>query len=1499
VSGKLEAFIRIFVEIDLFLFSARFEFTVINITLLELDNITAELCEPPDPVLATNIGEGVLRLNMGPNAEHRNHLEGETQEKFVVRQLGPGTVQVSAFGYDQVYDGVSKVVGDAGTDKDTVRFDPGSAQSVDAQGNIVATEIPFTIPTEVCGGPGDDKLSGGEGPDIFVGDGGQNSSIGDEWHCLTGELGTDGDDQLGGLGGGDTFWGGGGADLISGDAGNDVAHGGSGNDTINGGIGADELHGDGGDDNIKGGADVNPALDSSTPANDTIRGGSGADTIDGDFGDDDIEGGSGDDVIVGGFGNDTIKGDGDQDIIFGNDGDDVLLDGGAGDDIVLGMAGDDTIRGGPDDDNLIGGEGDDDIDGGGGKDVILGDLGTINRAPDPATSSLAPDPGKPLVTLTPSTLAAGDTVLAGGDDTDVIWGQEGDDTIRGGAGDDELHGNDGVDTMSGDAGADTMFGDAGDDLMYGDNGSASNGCNDLGDNIRGGTGADTISGDADADRLFGDAGDDTIYGDALSPHEPCDGADTIYGGPHDDYAFGNGKGDTISGDGGIDRLVGGSVQSGEDDGADTIDGGQQDDVITGDNATITDAATPNGMLVRLRLDGKGAGDTIDGGAGADRIYGQAGGDTIHGGTQNDVIEGNAGNDTIAGGPGADDLIGGGSANDGVIDDDRVGDGLADDADTIDGGDGIDYIAGDNALVSRNLPASGRAAIELFDIAVAGGPAVPSTVHGADTIGGGSANDLIFGQGSGDVIHGDGGDDYVEGNDGDDSIYGGGGDDDLVGGGSANDGVIDADRVGDGLLDVGETLIDGGDGEDWITGDNALVDRNIPIGAPAPIRLFDVATTTSPAAAGTGGGEVLITGGDGPDWIFGQTGDDTIHGDAGTDYIEGNDGIDEIHGGGDDDDIVGGGSANDGLIDADRVGDGLLDDGEQIVTGGDGEDWITGDNALVNRNRPAAGRAPIELFDVQITGGLSISPDVSGGDLLQGNAGDDRIFGQGNGHQPATQTDPTDGRNNDFIMAAPGSADFDRATGTADEDGGAAWLGDVILGGVGDDELEGNHGNDLIFGNGDGVPGHDEDDITGGGSADDGKIDDDRLNLGAGLLDGHDTIHGDDGLDDAGDDDVIVGDNAWIVRLATKQVGDGPAVGIDPTEIDQYDRDARMTQVKPAAGTFGNDFIAGNGGNDELYGQDGDDAVEGGWGSDAIVGDLGKVTTNLLGVGDDDGVCGTPGTISPNEPFVRVAVCQPGTLFRLVQLYAYDDAPGAPTPVTGSDVLLGGDGDDWIHGGAGSDLINGDGDGLSEIVPDPALGYTSTIEDPNPDTADKDRIFGGDSNGTGTVDPVLGGDGDAIWGGRGDDHTYGGHGDDMLEVRPDDIFPATWAAWGEADVESYHGVDFVYGGYDQDAMQGNVADNGPVTGDRLFDWVGAYNIYYLCPATYGAYVSIRDQSPAIISYFQQQAATDGAYQVTTKGSSGYDELAMVFKPDVKNNANPIYPGTPGHFFCVGP
>ena len=1641
VSGKLTAFVRIFVEIDLFLFSKRFEFTVVNITLLELDNITAELCEPPEPVLGVVDGAGVLTLNIGTNAGNRGFAEDEPDEKFIVRQLDDDSVLISAFGFEEVRDGVTLIIGDAAGGNDSVQFEPGSIESVeiiDGEETVVSEEVEFVIPTVVCGGPGDDKLSGGNGVDRLGGDG-SLVQVDGQWTCSTGEAAGDGLDEIGGNGGGDVIWGHGEVDNLNGGSGDDEIDAGGGNDQANGDLGGDTIDGGPGDDILKGGADADPLnfdIDPSTPvidlppsdfSDDIIDGGIGDDTIEGDWGDDIIDGGDGDDVIVGGFGNDTVDGGADQDTIYGDDGDDPLS-GGTGDDVIFGMRGDDTIDGGEGNDNLIGNEGDDDIGGGPGLDIILGDSGTINR--NPLQGDLAPsDPALPLVTLIASTGAAGDTILDGGDDDDVIYGQSGDDTINGGGGNDLMFGDVGVDTMSGDAGEDTMFGDNDADVMYGDNSIASNGCADGNDTMRGGPGADTMSGNAGADDMRGDSGSDTMYGDAVIANEPCDGVDTIRGLADGDDIWGNGKGDLIQGDGGNDQVVGGNRQPGVPDGADSIDGNAGDDVIAGDNADITDAggSAPDQWLVELYVDDQGEGDTIGGDDGDDRIYGQVGADALDGDAGADSIEGNDGGDTIDGGAHDDDLVGGSSALDGVNDDGRNGDGALDAADTIDGGNGVDFIAGDNAWISRNVAGGAAAPIWLFDVGTVGSPASPGT-SGADTISGDADGDQIFGQGDADIIGGDGGDDYIEGNDGDDTIDGDAGNDDIVGGGSANDGVIDADRVGDTLLDVGETLISGGAGVDYIAGDNALMSRVVPSGAPADVVLFDVETVTIGAMPGTGGGEALIDGGSGDDLIFGQTGDDTIEGgpdqdyvegnngedaidggsgdddlvgggsavdgvidddrsgngllddgdditgnggqdwltgdnalvnrnvaatgrapielfdvefydylsdvrvtspqtggadtitgdggndrlfgqtddddlDAGTgdDYVEGNNGVDTIVGGVGDDDLIGGGSADDGVIDGRRIGNTLLDEGENVVTGGVGDDWITGDNALINRNVPAENgpsgpeRAPIELFDVQTSTGPTVAGDVSGGDLLQGGDDEDRIFGQGNGFQPADQTDPVDGRNNDFNGAAEGSADFDRLAGTADEDGShqAGWLGDTIVGGGADDEIEGNHGNDLIYGDGgDTDAANDgEDDIAGGGSADDGKIWDDlRVMNGAHLLDGSDVIHGDDADATEGNHDGVVGDNGWVGRTGLTIAGDGPeGVAITITE-----RLVTMVDSLPDAGTFGDDYVAGNGGHDELYGQAGDDTVEGEWGSDAMVGDLGRVTTELLGDGDANALCGEPDFLEPRQPFVGEDICVDGTLFRQVLLYGFDDTQiGA---VEGSDVMLGGDGDDWMHGGAGADLLQGDGDGGAEIV-DPDAAYTTDVTDPNPASADKDRIFGGDSNGRGTVDPVLGGDGDASWGGRGDDYTWAGNGDDMIDVRPDGLYPATWAAWAEADVESYHGVDVSYGGWDQDAAQANVAANGPIAGDRILDWAGVYNISYLCPATYGAYVTVRGQPPSLIQWVIDLAEASGAIEPGTPGTSGYNEVAMVYKPDVQQNTNPIYPGTPGHFSCT--
>ncbi len=152
----------------------------------------------------------------------------------------------------------------------------------------------------------------------------------------------------------------------------------------------------------------------------------------------------------------------------------------------------------------------------------------------------------------------------------------------------------------------------------------------------------------------------------------------------------------------------------------------------------------------------------------------------------------------------------------------------------------------------------------------------------------------------------------------------------------------------------------------------------------------------------------------------------------------------------------------------------------------------------------------------------------------------------------------------------------------------------------------------------------------------------------------------------------------------------------------------------------------------------------------------------------------------------------------------------------------------IHGGAGDDIVHG-GQG-------------------------DDFLFGDDGR-------------DAIWGGDHDDHAWGGYEGDSIDVLPrtteetgiavDD--PITWFFFAPDDPDTvdnpatearegydgYRGFDIIYGGWGQDAMQANEGDNGPVEGDRLVDWVGAYNAYYLCPATYGEFVSTRQMSPSLL------------------------------------------------------
>jgi Ca2+-binding RTX toxin-like protein len=1536
VEGKLSAFLSASIRIGFSFFSKTFRKNIARVTLLDF---TADLCEPKKPNLANpedknGDGKKDLVLNMGLHANRRGVAELEDNEKFVVRQLNPeGTrFSISAFG---VYEeesieagGIVWASGDNSRGKkenigdDEISLEPG----VDSDSNPVT----FTVTAVISGGLGNDQIRGGTG----------NDRIG----------GGDGDDKVSGGGGNDILYGDSGDDVLDGEAGNDTIFGGAGNDVITGGPGVDVLNGDAGDDEIDGGPGTNSLTAGPGPnpdLSDTITGGPGKDTIDGNFGDDRlfgdeqyvageeqltcqadgvtpgpnadlVTGGPGADLLFGGLGNDVLAGEQGADILCGNGGDDTLdgddesvetddgddtLSGGSGADKLHGRGGHDTLKGDGENDTLFGGDGSDDLFGGDGRDVLrgqagndilLGDIGSIG-----AHQAAAHDGTVESVTklVDPSSVAAMGMI----DCNDV--GTEGGNA-------DCLFGGDGRDFLFGEGGHDKLFGDVGEDYLEGNAGD---------DEMRGGREADTVLGNAGKDVMHGDSGNDRMFGN--------EDDDMMRGGIGDDYMEGNEDTDTMSGDAGQDDMIGGTPAAGALDALDIMHGNAGHDVMVGDNASIVRPVDGAGQWITDTFSADAAGvvrrtitlfdvatttfapaagssgrDRMFGESGYDILYGQGDGDFMSGGPNDDYLEGNAGGDEMHGDAGSDDMVGG----TGRINDDPASgvNGRLDAVDRIFGESGFDVMAGDNALLARVL-VDGRWQRNTFNGGVQHVPRIlldvdspdAAIVTGGDRMQGGGDDDLMYGQGGSDDLRGDAGDDFMEGNAAGDEMRGGDGQDDLIGG-----------TVQTGLTDEDDDMF-GDDGADVMLGDNGTISRPldgrglwmIDVNVGDVIRnmtLYEVeAVGGSPVNPATHGGDEMHGGGDN-DFMFGQGDNDEMHGGDDFDYMEGNHAGDTMFGDGGEDDMIGGGSANDGVIDADRVGNGLLDavdtmygdDGDgDPATGNDDGDVMAGDNALITRLTGSNGLWQIDpnvndvvrrvqLFDVEVAGGAAIDPATSGSDVMRGEGGRDFMFGQGNdGSDPdgdgRFDEDPPEGVDNDrdgresdvslgYDCQDGADNDDDGFTDAADpqcatridEDGG----GDELHGGDGDDVMEGNHGSDWMFGDAG------QDDMIGGSSAGpDGLV-----GTGVhptGLLDGDDVMRG------GADADVMLADNGIIQRpvgadrLWLRLVGFG---------FDVVVRATTMAQVPEAGGAFGDDYMLGDAGHDDMYGQHGDDYMEGNAGQDAMLGDLGLITNSL-----EDGSRGE--FIEPREPFIFDTIFEAGTLYRLAQLYAFQTGNG----VEGNDIMLGGDGNDSLHGGAGSDLMNGDGDG------NPLTG------DPDPATVDEDHLFGDDGN-------------DAMWGGRGHDHLWGGFGNDYLDVRPRPqrttgqgskrtVLPADppeWFIYGEPD--NYQAIDYMYGGWNQDAMQANVADTGPVPGDRLIDWVGAYNVYYLCPGLYGEWVITRGHSPHIIQFLQQLAEGDGAFSPATAGSSGFRELALVFPNDARFNSNPPHPDNPGHFTCTG-
>ena len=553
----------------------------------------------------------------------------------------------------------------------------------------------------------------------------------------------------------------------------------------------------------------------------------------------------------------------------------------------------------------------------------------------------------------------------------------------------------------------------------------------------------------------GGFGNDTILVDPSFPYRVefwgGQGDDTLQGGALiDDLRGGSGQ-DKLFGNDGNDELYGDSNSDELHGGAgeDRLYGGDSNDLLYGDSEND-------------HLYGESGADTLEGGGGTDRLFGgtdndrlrgQAGGDYLFGGSGGDTLEGGAGVDELSGDEGRDFLYGHAAPNSEETSDDNA-------ADTLNGGTDNDVLWGGGG-----------------DDTLDEGPGI-GELHGGrglDKLQGGTGDDVLYGDEDADTLEGGTGRDVLRGGSGDDKLFGN----------AENSTTADDFRnelYGEGGTDQlwgteGDESFEGGDADDTIHTGNG---RNEVLGGSGLDTIFggeekDIvdAGPQNDIVYGRGGDDEL-TGGSGVDTIEGGSGDDLIWGGTEGDILSGDQGIDTIEGQGGDDtiyghaaattsddgsaDILNGGTGRDiirggGGVDAIQGGDHddriYGDAGSDTIDGGTGLDIIEG-GAGADRIQGGPDRDIIYGY-AEVPSG-----DDNSADTIQGGTGDDDLFGQGG---------------SDILS---GGAGVDRIYGHSNDPLGEDNATDVILGGAQTDTLFGNGGKDCIVG-GSGV-----DTISGGG-----------------------------------------------------------------------------------------------------------------------------------------------------------------------------------------------------------------------------------------------------------------------------------------------------------------------------------------------------------------------------------------------------------------------------------
>ncbi|PTQ89524.1 calcium-binding protein [Agitococcus lubricus] len=853
--------------------------------------------------------------------------------------------------------------------------------------------------------------------------------------------------------------------------------------------------------------------------NDTVWGGEGNDTLNGENGNDIIRSGEGNDSATGGIGNDFLYGEQGNDTLVGGDGNDTFV-GGLGIDSMVGGLGNDTY--------YIDDAGDVvDETTGNGNDWLFSEVSySIAASINVENIKLL---GTSNLNATGNT---GNNVLKGNEGNNSLVGGDGNDTLMGGTGIDTLVGGNGNDYYYIDA-SDVAISEAvgaGIDVVYVDFDYTLNANfeklvlleTDLeldGTGIDG-TGNDinnTITGNADGNTLIGLGGSDILDGKA--------GNDSLVGGIGNDIYYIDSTGDVIveftaEGNDQVNSLIsytlGNNLENLTLVGSNNVDGtgNTLKNVIRGNSAnntiiiqnTIADADTAYGgagddtyyvdnLDTVTELVGEGI-DTIyasqtfnltTNGANVENIYLQGTGNiNATGNTLNNLLSGTTGNNSLSGGDGNDTMIGNGGV------DTLVG-GLGDDIYYIDSttdvvteaaGQGTDIMY--SSIIGTTTIAANVEELRLIDSATnANGDANANIIYGntesntinglggADTMYGGSGNDIFVVDNTADVVieYTDEGFDTIQtsvtytastnvenilitvatnginatGNTSDNVITGGGGNNTLTGL-DGNDYLVD-DLGADSLVGGdGNDTLDGGSGNDTLVGglgdDLFIITAGTDtISDSGGFDTIQINATVDVSGLGgafervelTGTANINATGGAEDNQLIGNTGNNSLVGGNGNNYLEGGQGNDTLTSG-TGNDTLSGGAGTDSLAGGAGNDTYYIDSTDTINEGaGAGTDTVRASfnyTLLTNFEN-------LVLETGAVNGaGNTVANAITGNsedNSINGDAGNDTLIG-GDGNDTLTG-----GNDNDVLNGDAGNDRLDALAGN-----------DTLNGGMGDD-----------------------------------------------------------------------------------------------------------------------------------------------------------------------------------------------------------------------------------------------------------------------------------------------------------------------------------------------------------------------------------------------------------------------------------------------------------------